>query len=211
MKLLESFSDWLSFKSERFPTVLLVLGYILLIGGCLASFSSCNTERKATNYFNSHKPKAAKYCSETFPLKPETIVEFIQVDSSGYNEAYMELLTYADSILQSKRDTTRIIVGDTVYYYIKTDTAKIRKEVERKLRQSLKPCIDSVVHIRERVVDSAKVFYLNSEIATREQINKELRDKLGNRTGQRNWLFIIVIILLVWTFRKPLLSILKIV
>jgi hypothetical protein len=181
---------------------------LLTIAGLLFLLS-CMSEKKAANYFNQHKTKAAKYCSETFPVKPETIVEFIAVDSAGYDQAYNDLLKYADSVLQSKRDTTIWRSKDTVYMYIKADTAKIRKDIEHRLKQLLKPCIDSVVHIRERVVDSAKVYYLQSLYDDQKNKNEVLTGKLHTRTKQRNWLILIIILLIGWTLRKPILTVLK--
>lgn len=173
----------------------------------MCATQSCMTQKKAEGYFDKHPEKAAKYLSEKFPLKPTTITEFIAIDSLGYEQAYNELLTFADSLLLSVRK-------DTQYMYHpftekKPNIDSIRYAVERKIRKALKPCIDSVKIITKIVPDSARNFYLLSEIKKYSADATYQKSRGDRNSKQRNWCIVIIILLLGWIFRKHILKLIN--
>lgn len=109
---------------------------------------SCTTERKAVRYFDQHPETAGNYCADKFPVIPiiDTIV--VGYDSTAFNEAYNEVLRFADSLLSLPRDTA--YVHDTV-------------RIKQRIRLSVRPCIDTIRTVLRTYENTARITALQAE------------------------------------------------
>lgn len=171
-----------------------------IIAACIIIIlASCTTQRKAEKYFNSHVDKAAEYCANKFPVIPH-VDSTTTIDSTGFWDAFNALYLFADSLLQAGKDTVKIPVEIT------------REVVREKIKRELAPCVEKVVTVRERVIDSARQFILQDKIAGLDKLVREKENDIQIIDSKRDWWKKIAIwglgincLLLVWIFRKPII------
>lgn len=149
--------------------------------------ASCTTERKAVKYFDGHPEAAGNYCTGKFPFLPLIDTVIISYDSSDYNEAYNEVLRFADSLLLLPHDTS--YVHDTV-------------RIKQRIRLSVRPCIDTIRTVVRTYENTAKITALQAEI---ERLNKEIFHLQKKANGRLLILFglaAFIILLLAMMARK---------
>jgi hypothetical protein len=144
----------------------------------------------------------AKECADRYPIK-ETIQTITEVDTTllnAYENELFLLWKQLDSVLSSGCDTVHI---DKIKEVIKKVPCKpitkvIIKTQENTAKQQV--IIDSCSKVSK---------YLNDKLDKQTQISNELTAKLNKVKGQRNWLIWLVIALLIWTFRKVIVRLIK--
>lgn len=126
--------------------------WVVLVGTLFIVTQGCITESKVKRWNDKHPEAYAKGCADAFPVIAK-IDSVVTVDSSAYIQAYIDLMIYADSLLNEMQKHST----DTLYVpSIKAD-AKLREQIEKEVRRRLKPCVDSVKVITITVPDSARV------------------------------------------------------
>lgn len=144
----------------------------------------------------------AKECSQRFPIK-ETIDTILTVDYnllSAYESEYTRLHMKIDSLLSEGCDTVFI---DSIKTIIKQLPAKTNTKVIVKTQENTAKT--------QVIIDSCQ----KTSTIFQKKLDKEienvakLNEKCDKYKGQRDWLFWIVILLLIWTFRKQIASIFK--
>lgn len=173
---------------------------ILVIISLLAV--SCNPANKLHKMMDKLPESSAKECADRFPIK-ETI-ETITVEDTALIKQYEVEFNYMagliDSLLSANCDTVQI--------------EKI-KEVIQKI--PCKPITKYIIKTQENtaktqvIIDSCQKVssILNNKL---DNVNKQLiitEKKCDKYKYQRDWLFWLVIALLVWTFRKLIIKIVK--
>jgi hypothetical protein len=144
----------------------------------------------------------AKECSERYPIN-ETIETITVTDTSMLQQYEIEFqyMSYLiDSLLSANCDTvivekikqviTKIPCKPTIKYVIKTQENTAKSQV-----------------ILDKCAKATKD--LNDKLDNQTQISNELTAKLNKVKGQRNWLIWLVIALLIWTFRKVIVRLIK--
>jgi len=144
----------------------------------------------------------AKECSERYPIN-ETIETITVTDTSMLQQYEIEFqyMSYLiDSLLSANCDTvivekikqviTKIPCKPTIKYVIKTQENTAKSQV-----------------ILDKCAKATKD--LNDKLDNQTQISNELTAKLNKVKGQRNWLIWLVIALLLWTFRKVIVRLIK--
>jgi hypothetical protein len=167
-------------------------------------FSSCITERKANNWFNQHKRKAAAYCHVNFPVDTTNKVEFKFVDSSAYHNAYLNVSHLADSLFFALDSVTHI--PGKPY---RPNIDSLRKVVDKEIRTRLTPCVDSVVYIKTTVVDHAREAILQGLLDEKDQINTKQQQIIQRQNDkiimQRKWFWLfwgLVVLIALYVFAK---------
>lgn len=155
-------------------------------------FTSCTTQKKVEKWMDRNNAKAAEMCDVRFPLIEKTDTAWI-TDSAKlkqYESEYQFLTNYINELLNEG-----------------CDTLTVEKVIEKITQLPAKPCPTKVV--TKTVENTARItilrdsiLVLNRTTAKQEQKIFDLNDKVKNRTKQRNWLFIICLLLTAWTFRK---------
>lgn len=144
----------------------------------------------------------AKECSERFPIK-ETIETITVADTAMLHQYEIEFQYMAkliDSLLLENCDTVHI--------------EKI-KEVIKKI--PCKPVTKVIIKTQENtakhqvLIDSCNKVYnlLNVKLSDCDNKVNELTAQCNKYKGQRNWLFWLVIALLIWIFRKQIALLFK--
>jgi hypothetical protein len=187
---------------------------VLLIG--------CTTEKKVNTWNESHKDRAAKYCSENFPClpgKPDSIIKFIPGDTTSYNQAILELQQALDQVNEINDSLIRVLISDTncrKYAAAVEDLQAENFKLKGRIR-TIRPVHDtSLKIINHPYVDSARQFYLQAQVSQchdegvrKDQQITDLNTAL-KRAKKYVWYFwILVAAILLWTFRKPILSLIK--
>lgn len=169
------------------------------------TLSACTTTNKAVKFFDKKKDIAAKYCADRFPVREtiDTVEIFDSLAWKSYEDEYMYMAMYIDSLLSIKCDTqTR---QDIMYLVGRIPSAPcpdrvVIKTVENtaKSKVILDSCskkTDSLVNVikhKEKQIDQAL-----------SVINKQASDvQKYKRERNRNLWW--VLILLAVTLRKPL-------
>jgi hypothetical protein len=137
----------------------------------------------------------AKECAYRYPIK-ETIQTITEVDTAllhQYETEFNYMAMLIDSLLSANCDTVHI---DKIKEVIKKVPCKpvtkvIIKTQENTAKQQV--IIDNCAKATKE---------LNGKLDKQTQISNELTAKLNKAKLQRNWLFWILIALLIWTFRK---------
>lgn len=169
-------------------------------------FTSCMTAKKAESYLNNDKVEAAKYCSETFPVIEKQEEKKVAVDSTHYKEAYEALSQKADSIFYRLDSLEHASTPEHPY---KPNMDSLRAVVDKRIREGLKPCKDSIVTITVTKVDRARESYLQGMVdqkdATITKQQTTIADKDHKIAKQAKWVWyfwILVAALGLYTFLK---------
>lgn len=177
---------------DRDTKLNLATGAIIFALVCLwAFFSSCTTQRKVEKWNAKHPVKAASYCARTFP--PIEWTEYVR-DTLTDTVTVTEPLYVFDTLY---------VEGDTVVMKTKCPPSKV---ITRTIRDT----------VRTRVRDSAAVYALQGTLRAAEdliQADKKLIDSQNNLIAKGRGLVLkmglIIILLLLWIFRKPILNLLN--
>jgi hypothetical protein len=170
---------------------------LYILSACIL-FASCVTEKKVNRWLNEHEVKAAKYCSEKFPVDTVTKTVTQNIDSAGYFDAYMNMSYLADSLLW-KLDSIQHLPPEQ---RAALNIDSIRKAVDREIRKRLKPCVDTVKVVTNTVVDRARERHLQGMIDQKDgaivglqKDNQDLRDNV-KRKRKWVWMFLGLIVLI---------------
>lgn len=134
----------------------------------LLLFTSCISQKKVNRWLDEHPTDAAGYCADNFPPDTTDRIQFIAVDSSGYEQAYSNMATYADSLfyrLDSIQNAPRSPLAPCPP---KINLDSLRKDVDREIRRRLIPCVDSIVHVNHIVIDKAQERHLRGVIEQKD-------------------------------------------
>jgi hypothetical protein len=191
----------------------------------LVLLSSCSLSKKidkAKDILHDNRQDAAAFCMAEFPDNNTLIVS---VDSSAYYESVKYLQDYADSILSESDARLKAINNLTEYIdaveadgrydagminelqaklaAIKpVDVAKLRDNIEKQIRESIKPCKDTTII----QVPTKEIEYWKLE--NKKSIDRA--DKFEGKNGHKGkviwWLIIYAIAMTVFAFRKIILK-----
>lgn len=168
----------------------------------LLLLASCSTPNKLHKIMDKLPESSAKECAVRYPIK-ETIETITVADTAMLQQYEIEFqyMSYLiDSLLSANCDTIHI--------------EKIRNVIKK---IPCKPVTKVIIKTQENtakqqvIIDSCQRMssLLNKKLDNQVQISNELTVKLHNVKGQRNWLIWIVIALLIWTFRKVIVRLIK--
>lgn len=168
----------------------------------LLLLASCSTPNKLHKIMDKLPEASAKECSQRYPIK-ETI-EMVTVADTAMLQQYeieFQYMSYLiDSLLSANCDTlivekikqviTKIPCKPTIKYIIKTQENTAKSQV---------------------IIDSCQKMssLLHKKLDISEQKVEYLTNKCDKVKGQRNWLIWLVIALLIWTFRKVIVRLIK--
>jgi hypothetical protein len=174
--------------------ILLIIGLFSIIG--------CANPKKLHKMMDKLPEATAKECDQRFPIK-ETTDTLTVTDTAlvkAYEEEYLRVLLMLNDLMNKGCDT---IVREKIKEVVKTLPAKTTTKVVVKTQEStaklqvLKDSCDKLV----------------KEFVTINQNNTIVIDNLTKANGKlknhNNWLWLIVILLLIWIFRKQILSLAK--
>ncbi len=127
--------------------------------------------------------KLAKVCAEKFPIKDSIVViettdttyEYIKGDSIRIYTKINEKIYVTDTICPEKKVPTIIKFRDKIVYQENTARIRVCQEVS-----------DSLAKVLDEVKGK----------------NKNLQEKISNRTKQRNWLILILALIIAWKIVK---------
>lgn len=173
---------------------------ILVIISLLAV--SCNPASKLHKMMDKLPESTAKECAQRYPIK-ETIETVTVADTAMLQQYEIEFqyMNYLiDSLLSANCDTIHI--------------EKIR-DVIKKI--PCKPVTKVIIKTQENtakqqvIIDSCQKMsnLLNKKLDKQTELLNELTAKLYKVKSQRNWLIWLVISLLIWTFRKVIVKLIK--
>lgn len=198
---------------------------ILLLA--IISLAACSTQKKidkAKDVLHENRQAAAAFCSAEFP---DSNILIVTVDSSGYHESVNELEKYCDSILAEAEARQRTIKNLTDYIdaveadgkydagiiaELQTKLAgikpvnlvKLRADIERQIRASIKPCKDSII---ERI-PTAQIEYWKLE-SKKQQDRADKFEKKNKHKGKWIWwLTIYAVAMTIFAFRKVIFKLL---
>lgn len=142
--------------------------------------SGCMTQNKFNRIASEHKDWLSEQCSEEFPAK--------DVYLPGKTDTVTKTVVRRDSVI-----VTREVVrdGKTVTEYVKIPCPECRCEDKIVTR------IDTIVRL-----DSAKVYLYQSQANKASEAAKKAIEKADNRTTQRNWLAVALLIAVGLLFLK---------
>jgi hypothetical protein len=167
-------------------------------------------ERKANDWFNEHRPKAAAYCYLNFPV--DTTVKMItdSVDTRAYEQAYNGMATYADSLfmqLKKQRESYKPTPQQPCPPAVNLDS--LRKAVDAETRKRLMPCKDSIQKVVYTVVDHAREAMLQGLVDEKDKTITRQQTKIEDLTDkvhkQRKWpwlFFGLIILIALYIFLK---------
>lgn len=112
---------------------------------------------------------------------------------------YERVVTQRDTLYRVQRDSVAVLQRDSVFVREKGDTIYIYRE---KVRYRDRVKVDTIYRTR---VDSVAV-----ERIKEVQVSKPLSFWQRVKIGAFWWLSVAVLLLLLWTFRKPLLKLIRI-
>jgi hypothetical protein len=165
-------------------------------------FVSCSTPKKLNKLMNKLPEATAKECSQRFPIK-ETTDTLTITDTAmlqAYEQEYLRVILMLNDMMNKGCDT---IIREKIKEVVKTIPSKPQTKVVVKTQESTAKL--------QVVKDSCDK--LVKEFVTINQNNATTIDNLmktnGKLKGQNNWLWLIVILLLIWIFRKQVLSLIK--
>jgi hypothetical protein len=162
----------------------------------------CTTQKKAIRYFDNNNTEAADYCADRFPIR-ET-VDTIEVQDTAllyqYEVEFNHLSHLLDSLLIANCDTVYV---DRIIQVIK--------------KLPSKPEIKYIVKSQENTARSQVILdscnkmssLLNKKLDKEVEKVKVLTDKCEKYKRQRNRYLWWVLLLIVWTLRKPIIKLIK--
>lgn len=163
----------------------------------------CTTQKKAARYFDNNNTEAAAYCADRFPVIETSDTVFI-TDSAellAYENEFTYMAKYIDSLISIKCDTS-----------IKPDIRYIIKKLPSK------PCPEKIITKQIENTAKIKVIFdscqkmsslLNKKLDKEIEKVKILTDESNKYKRQRNRYLWLVLLLLMWTFRKPIIKLIK--
>jgi len=163
----------------------------------------CTTPNKLNRVMNKLPEAAAKECAVRFPIK-ETIDTVTVIDSLMLQAYEMEFV-YLYSMLDS-------LLGEQVHDSIKKEIVTVFQEKKvpvvkykyiTKVQENTARCkviLDSCAKLSSIV---------NAKLDKEREKVKELTDKAEKYREQRNRYLWWVLLLLIWTFRKPIIRLFK--
>lgn len=178
---------------------------------------SCTTEKRATKYFDKHEEKAIKYLKKKYPVRQTSDTTY-NIDSTSYLEAYTQMWQYADSLLrviETAPNDSVAVYYDTLYIPNAKADKKLREQIEKEIRKRLRPCLDSVMRIKETVIDTLTIREKeliiekkDKAISSLSSVIEKQSDKINQLQKYKILFWVLVIALLLWitrAFWKPLL------
>lgn len=177
-------------RKEQIQLLAALIVFILIM-----LLTSCTTERKATRYFNEHKPVAANYCAEAFPVKDSmSVIERTKYDTL-YAPVYMvDTVVRFDTLINERAVTlTRPVKVPcpSVPIITKTVTRDSIHFLENTAR--IDACEYTIQDLQVKVLTQA------ARIDT-------LQDKVKHKNKAILWLLLIIVVESIYIFRKPLMS-----
>lgn len=163
---------------------------------------SCANPKKLHRMMDNLPEATAKECANRFPIK-ETIETITVADSAllhKYEIEFNYMASLIDSLLSANCDTLHI--------------EKI-KEVIKKI--PCKPETKIIIKTQENTAKSQVILDSCQKVSSllQKKLDKEIENvaKLSNKCdkykGQRDWLFWLIIALLIWIFRKQIALLFK--
>lgn len=168
----------------------------------LALFASCANPKKLHKMMDKLPVATAQECNQRFPIK-ETIDTLTVADTAmlqAYEQEYLRVLLMLNDLMNKGCDT---IIREKIKEVVKTIPSKPQTKVVVKTQEStakLQVVKDSCDKLVKEFVA------INQNNATTIDNLTKANSKLK---GQNNWLWLIVILLLIWIFRKQVLSLIK--
>ena len=173
--------------------------YIILAAFWVMLFS-CATPEKLNKVMNKLPEASAKECANRFPIK-ETIDTFTVIDSSllqAYEMEFVYLYHIVDSLLGSQVDveTKKEIV--TIFQEKKVPVVKYKYIT--KVQENTAKC--------QVILDSCQKMssLLNKKLDKSEEKVKVLTDKAEKYRKRKNEYLWLIIALLIYIFRKPIIK-----
>jgi hypothetical protein len=176
--------------------------YIIFCAFWVTLFS-CTTPQKLNKVMNKLPEAAAKECAVRFPIK-ETIDTVTVIDSlmlQAYEMEFVYLYSMLDSLLGSQVD-----VGtkkEIVKIFQEKKVPVIKYKYITKVQENTARC--------QVILDSCNKMssLLNKKLDKEQEKVKALTDKAEKYKDQRNWYLLLIITLLIWIFRKPIIKLIK--
>lgn len=184
--------------------------YIIGFLAAILLLTSCITEKKVNRWLNEHPTQAAGYCADNFP--PDTVSRIIydSVDMKAYEQAYMNMSYYADSLfqqLEAARNSFRPSPSQPCPPVVNLDS--LRKAVDAEIKKRLTPCKDSIKVVERTIVDKAREKQLQGKIDEKDAVitarDKTISEKDAKIKSKNKyvWLFWGLVVLLVgYVFAK---------
>lgn len=163
---------------------------------------SCANPKKLHRMMDNLPEATAKECANRFPIK-ETIDTIEVIDKeliAAYEREYAGMYAMIDSLINTKCDT---VYRDKIIRIIKKIPCKPETKIIIKTQENT---------AKSRVIlDSCqKVSSLLNKKLDKEIDNvAKLNDKCDKYKGQRDWLFWLIVALLIWIFRKQIALLFK--
>lgn len=178
------------------------LKQVIFIAFWVVSLTACNTPKKLHRMMDNLPEAAAKECATRFPIK-ETIDTIEVTDAQlieAYEREYAGMYAMIDSLVNAKCDT---VYKDKIIEIIKKIPGKpeikhIVKTQESTAKQQV--ILDSCAKMSS---------LLNKKLDKKEQEVNKLVYKADKYRRQRNNYLWILILLAIWSLRKPIAALLK--
>lgn len=159
----------------------MIIRYILIA----ILFTSCINARKATEYMRNHKDVSSKVCAELYPVKADSSYSY-RIDSSGYEDALMEMTYVIDSLITNCHDAEgRIIVKDSLIH--------IRDSIIRTVVR-VKPCKDSVKTITIKEIDIAALTACSTQLSAEHDHRVKAETARDLYKGQKKTYFLLMLL-----------------
>jgi hypothetical protein len=171
--------------------------------------SGCSPQKKMAGLMDKHPSFAAVECADRFPVIEGTDTVYVQPDGElleSYEKHFAEYSLMVDSLLSIRCPDGRIEVIETLKEIPGRPVVKVvTKTVESTARlRVVQDSCDFVVHELE-----LKMNGLKSQIVTSKAKQEKAVAKLDRVKKQRNTYLCLFITVLLWTLRKPLVSIIR--
>lgn len=198
---------------------------ILLLA--IMTLAACSTQKKidkAKDILHENRQAAAAFCTAEFP---DSNILIVTVDSSGYHESVNELQKYCDSILNESEARQKAINNlaeyidavekdgkysadiiaelQTKLLNVKpVNLVKLRADIERQIRASIKPCKDSI----EIRVPTKQIEYWKMESKKYQDQAAKFQAKNKHKGKWIWWLSIYAVAMTIFAFRKIIFKLL---
>lgn len=163
---------------------------------------SCSTPKRLNKLMDKLPEETAIQCDKRFPIK-ETTDTLMVADTAllkAYEQEYLRVILMLNDLMNKGCDT---VVIEKINEVVKTIPSKPQTKVIVKTQESTAKL--------QVVKDSCDK--LVKEFVTINQNNATTIDNLTKTNNklnkQNNWLWLIVILLTLWIFRKQILSLIK--
>lgn len=186
---IKTWKDWLLMALLSFALIMMITG---MFGACNPAKKAQRELEKAKKVLDGNYGEAAKFCADKFPPK----IEYIK----------------GDSVLVLD---TLYVGGDVVFDTVKTkDTVFITKTLPAKVITKSVRIVDTIRDSNPAALIAANV-RLNEKIgelavcnAKADELKKNMED-WKKKAKTRNWLWLLVLVLVGWNFRKTIFKIIK--